>query len=170
MLFQLCVLLWKFFLRWGQMAWKNLLLFYHPVVLLHINQYHVSRTEHIFNYSYVFRLVQIGREVTVHTENTYLRLNLSSHSTAQQAVQCKMAVWQQCPRYAAATEFSSVFRMADTSSHSIEERLVAKCVGAWETAHGTNHVPSGWLLSGNGSTTNSDTAGMGKTSFRSGKC
>ena len=42
--------------------------------------------------------VQGGREVTVHPDNTHLRLNLSLHSTAQHAVQCKMAVWQQCPR------------------------------------------------------------------------
>jgi hypothetical protein len=44
-------------------------------------------------------IVQGGREVTVHPDNTHLRLNLSLHGTAQHAVQCKMAVWQQCPRY-----------------------------------------------------------------------
>jgi len=44
------------------------------------------------------RKLQGGREVTVHPDNTHLRLNLSLHSTAQHAVQCKMAVWQQCPR------------------------------------------------------------------------
>jgi hypothetical protein len=40
------------------MTWKHGLLFCHPVVSLHINQYHVSRTERIFKYSYVFRLLQ----------------------------------------------------------------------------------------------------------------
>jgi hypothetical protein len=39
-----------------------------------------------------------GREVTIHPDNTHLRLNLNLHSTAQHAVQCKMAVWHQCPR------------------------------------------------------------------------
>jgi hypothetical protein len=43
-------------------------------------------------------IVQGGREVTVHTDNRHLRLNLSLHSTAQHVVQCKMVGWQQCPR------------------------------------------------------------------------
>ena len=42
--------------------------------------------------------VQGGREVTVHTENTHLRLNISLQCTAQHAVQCKMVGWQQCAR------------------------------------------------------------------------
>jgi hypothetical protein len=42
--------------------------------------------------------VQGGREVTVHPDNTYLRLNISLHSTAQHAVQCKMVGWQQYAR------------------------------------------------------------------------
>jgi len=44
------------------------------------------------------QLIQGGREVTVHPDNTHLRLYLSLHSTAPHAVQCKMVVWQQCPR------------------------------------------------------------------------
>ena len=42
--------------------------------------------------------VQGGREVTVHPENTHLRLNISLQCTAQHAVQCKMVGWQQCAR------------------------------------------------------------------------
>jgi len=42
--------------------------------------------------------VQGGREVTVHPENTHLRLNISLRCTAQHAVQCKMVGWQQCAR------------------------------------------------------------------------
>jgi hypothetical protein len=42
----------------------------------------------------------VGEKSPVHPHNTHLRLNLSLHSTAQHstAVQCKMAVWQQCTR------------------------------------------------------------------------
>jgi len=43
-------------------------------------------------------IVQGGREVTGHPDNTHLRLNISLHSTAQHTVQCKMLVWQQCAR------------------------------------------------------------------------
>jgi hypothetical protein len=42
--------------------------------------------------------IQGGQEVTVHPDNTHLRLNISLHCTAQHAVQCKMAGWQQCAR------------------------------------------------------------------------
>ena len=42
--------------------------------------------------------IQGGQEVTVHPDNTHLRLNISLHSTAQHTVQCKMVVWQQCAR------------------------------------------------------------------------
>ena len=42
--------------------------------------------------------LQGGREVTVHPENTHLRLNISLQCTAQHAVQCKMVGWQQCAR------------------------------------------------------------------------
>ena len=42
--------------------------------------------------------LQVGKEVALHPDNKHLRLNLSLHSTAQHAVQCKMAVWQQHPR------------------------------------------------------------------------
>jgi hypothetical protein len=46
----------------------------------------------------VYHNVQGAREVTVHPDNTHLRLNTSLHSTAQHAVQCKMVGWQQCAR------------------------------------------------------------------------
>ena len=46
----------------------------------------------------IFVTVQGGREVTVHPENTHLRLNISLQCTAQHAVQCKMVGWQQCAR------------------------------------------------------------------------
>ena len=42
--------------------------------------------------------LQGGQEVTVHPENTHLRLNISLQCTAQHAVQCKMVGWQQCAR------------------------------------------------------------------------
>ena len=42
--------------------------------------------------------VKDGREVTVHPENTHLRLNISLQCTAQHAVQYKMVGWQQCAR------------------------------------------------------------------------
>ena len=42
--------------------------------------------------------VQGSREVTVHPENTHLRLNISLQCTAQHAVQCKIVGWQQCAR------------------------------------------------------------------------
>ena len=42
--------------------------------------------------------IQSGREVTVHSENTHLRLNISLQCTAQHAVQCKMVGWQHCAR------------------------------------------------------------------------
>jgi hypothetical protein len=42
--------------------------------------------------------VQDGREVTVHPDNTHLRLNISLHCTGQHAVQCKMVGWKQCAR------------------------------------------------------------------------
>jgi len=53
----------------------------------------------VVQYEVQINIVQGGREVTVHPDNTHLRLNLSLHSTAQHAVQCKMVVWQQCPRW-----------------------------------------------------------------------
>ena len=52
--------------------------------------------------------IQCGREITVHADNTHLRLNISLYRTAQHAIQCKMAVWRH------------------TSSYSIEERLMAR--------------------------------------------
>ena len=42
--------------------------------------------------------IQSGREVTVHPDNTHLRLNISLDSTVQHTVQCKMVLWQQCAR------------------------------------------------------------------------
>jgi hypothetical protein len=42
----------------------------------------------------------IGRAISPRTpDNTHLTLNLSLHTAAQHAVQCKMVGWQQCPRY-----------------------------------------------------------------------
>jgi len=47
---------------------------------------------------YFITFLQGGREVTVHPENTHLRLNIILQCTAQHAVQCKMVGWQQCAR------------------------------------------------------------------------
>jgi hypothetical protein len=49
-------------------------------------------------YKSSLRHIQSGREVTVHPDNTHLRLNINFHCTAQHAVQCKMVGWQQCAR------------------------------------------------------------------------
>jgi len=46
----------------------------------------------------VRRAIQVGREITVHPDNTHLRLDKSLYSTAQHTVRCKMVVWQQCAR------------------------------------------------------------------------
>jgi hypothetical protein len=42
---------------------------------------------------YEKQTVQGGREVTVHTDNMHLRLNLILHSTAQHSTQCNVK-WQ----------------------------------------------------------------------------
>ena len=54
----------------------------------------VSETHKLTSKTRIESIVQDGREVTVHPDNTHLRHNLSLHSTAQHALQCKMVVWQ----------------------------------------------------------------------------
>jgi hypothetical protein len=61
--------------------------FYKRQILVNVMQFAVQAT-----------CVQGGREVTVHPDNTRLRLNISLHCTSQHAVQCKMVGWQHCAR------------------------------------------------------------------------
>jgi hypothetical protein len=62
-------------------------------VYIQLTMYHIVR-----DLVYMVTNIQDGREITEHPDNTHIRINLSLHNTAQHAVQCKMAIWQQCQR------------------------------------------------------------------------
>jgi hypothetical protein len=78
---------------WEQIVHQIKCTIYTPVPLhLFKSPLSISLDVHCLHY------VNTDYRVTLHPDNTHLRLNLNLRRTARHAVQCKMAVWQQCPR------------------------------------------------------------------------
>jgi len=90
-----------------------------------------------------------GWEVTVHADNTHLRLNLRLHST-QYIVKWQFGNSVQDSAYLICHSHR-IYLCFPYGWHKqllYRGALGGKCVGAWETARGTNHVPSDGCIPG----------------------